>query len=142
MQAIQLVVIVTLLRQQTGDSSEWLRSPAVIVSSSNFSQLLGPSRVRKRVICEGSIGKRYWKYSSPQKYCQYGFSTQPLPVDLLAQPVQLVAQIDQVHQLQTKQVVLWCVRSRFRSHPKTPALAGTSAIIVQYWTTHKINNSL
>ena len=52
--------------------------PARIVSANNFSHPDSPSRVRKRVICDGSIGKRCWKNSSPQQYCQYGFSTKLL----------------------------------------------------------------
>jgi hypothetical protein len=36
----------------------------------------GPIRLRHRLISEGSIGSACSKNSKPQKYCQYGFSTQ------------------------------------------------------------------
>ncbi len=64
------------------------------------------------------------------------------PVDLLREPAQLMSQVDQVHQLEPKQIALRCLRTLSRSHPKTPDFAGPSAIILQYQSRKNINNSL
>jgi hypothetical protein len=63
-------------------------------------------------------------------------------MNLIRQPTQLMAQVDEVGQSQAKQIALRCPRLLFRAHPKTPRYPRINAIILQYQTTTIINNAL
>jgi len=49
---------------------------ASMVTASKTSTPSSPMRLRQRLRLEGSMGNSVCRYVSPQKYCQYGFSSQ------------------------------------------------------------------
>jgi hypothetical protein len=74
--AFSWTVVSTVTRSRLEGFVVPLSSAISTVAFNTRSISSGPIRWRQRVISDGSIGGACWKNSKPQKYCQYGFSTQ------------------------------------------------------------------
>ena len=64
-----------------------------MVSLSNSPAPASPTRLRQRLMLEGSMGASWQKNSIPERYCQLGFSTHPRRTASLRQYEYLLQQV-------------------------------------------------